>query len=263
MSRFRFRAWDIQEKRMLIWPDILGRNHVGEESYYGLTIKELFRSERFMPMQWIEEKDKIGRNIYEGDIIEPTEGGKFKVFYDFSFARFDTEAEKPRIFNMRPGLNGGTTKYTRIKGNIYETPWKKQDTSYGQEKSTTLHLAFRAWDIEKKKMIPWKEILDSTVYEIFHSEKYAVTQWTGRLDEKQAFIYEGDILKTPRGNPFIVYYAEGIGYWTWPVVPDDEWRRPSIDENQKGLHVVGNVYENPEKAKYNTLENIYRIKEAK
>ena len=34
-------------------------------------------------------------------------------------------------------------------------------------------------------------------------------------------------------------------------------------KHRKGLCVVGNVYENPDKAKYNTLEEIYRMEEAK
>lgn len=268
MNRYAFRAWDTEEKRMRSWNEILGVT-VGTYKLEKMKVGELFRSGRYIVMQWTGERDKGGEYIFEEDFVvegEEKDAVKYRVFYEYGIAGYATEPEETTIFNARPGMNPGTTKLLTIKGNLYETYFKQKARKeeycqYEQARAAMIRFAFRAWDKEKKQMIPWKGLFELSVYELFNSGRYEVMQWTGTMDNRNKFIFEGDILQKGMSgkHKYIAYWARGIAFWTWALIPND-YGRPSLgpDRRTGSLFVIGNTYENPDEAKYNTLEEIYK-----
>lgn len=270
MNRYAFRVWDTEEKRMWSWNEILGVT-VGTYKLEKMKVGELFRSGRYIVMQWTGEKDKNRNYIYEEDFVieKENEGIKYRVFYDPGCAGYETEPEGETILNIRPGMNPGTTKHLIIQGNMYETYFKETDgeaewkmKKYEQARAAMIRLAFRAWDEKEKKMIPWKGLFELSVYDLFQSGRYDVMQWTGTMDNRNKFIFEGDILQKGMSgkHKYIAYWANCIpGFWTWALITD-EHERPELgaDRRTGSIFVIGNTYENPDEAKYNTLEEIYK-----
>lgn len=60
MREIKFRAWEIDEKRMVPWNEIK----------YDVTFEEVFDNEFLEVGQYTGLKDSHGNEIYEGDIIE-------------------------------------------------------------------------------------------------------------------------------------------------------------------------------------------------
>lgn len=122
-------------------------------------------------------------------------------------------------------------------------------------------IKFRAWNIEKKKMVSWGEIVRNKEWlqSIMGNEFYATNpprylwermQFTGLHDKNGKEIYEGDILKWTSSKPFSfgqirkvkVTYTEAR-YWcnTW----DNKWGiyLGELLVEQR-CEVVGNIFEN-------------------
>ena len=269
MNRHKFRIWSKQHERMLT-----------QEEMTRLSIYDAFRSGHYITMQWIGEKDSTYRDIYEGDIIETQYCGKrylYSVFckLDMSMA-FDT---KPidMTRRVRPYMNYGTSKSTTIKGNIYDNSdiyksvlggGRRYDGS--EEAMNRYH--FRAWHEEKKIMLSWAELIEGsleqsrnafTMGDIFYSKIYLPMQGTKVTDSMDRMIYEGDIVtyeKIKDQCPYIVFRLNSAGFLGWAVLPDKGPITPGERDLGKG-HIIGNTKENPDIARYNTLEDIYNIYE--
>ena len=124
MREIKFRAWDETEKHMYNWENLLNQNlknifTIPEECGYNI-------------MQYTGLKDKNGKEIYEGDIIE--------FSYDMFVGNFDTFVAKGKVvfeegaFYVEVFENERTTKdeayllYSinldtiEVIGNIYDNP---------------------------------------------------------------------------------------------------------------------------------------------
>ena len=110
----KIRAWDKVKKKMfyprIVWClDILGNNS------YECAIEKAER------MLYTGLRDKNGREICEGDIINDGYGGH--VVYDEKFTGFfieNSHAVRLRLFQeMQPSLDG---KDRYVIGNIHENP---------------------------------------------------------------------------------------------------------------------------------------------
>ena len=102
MRQIKFRAWDKQEKKMVMDDDW---------SWFSDVYMPEIETENYVLMQSTPINDKNGKLIYEGDIVELTFGKKGrKRIMEISFRRGA----------LRPMMKDG--KNWEVIGNIYENP---------------------------------------------------------------------------------------------------------------------------------------------
>lgn len=113
----KFRAWDEKLKIMTTpFIDFL----VFEESENfrkGQVLHQHFEDEEFVPteiMQYTGLKDKNGKEIFEGDILE---GNLVVTFYDGAFGFWAKENSIPEFYMLYRYLGS-----RKVIGNIYENP---------------------------------------------------------------------------------------------------------------------------------------------
>ena len=133
-------------------------------------------------------------------------------------------------------------------------------------------IKFRAWDKWKKKFIPtdvWaitpepigreqavmiKDWEDYKEGESFYPENEALMQFTGLLDKNGREIYEGDIVETPKGIKYGVFWSptktkfalKTANVWTiYLAGAQRQWIYRAMESATK-FEVIGSIYENPE-----------------
>ncbi|PFS27995.1 hypothetical protein COK65_30780 [Bacillus thuringiensis] len=110
--RYQFRVWNVMSKKMMDWGEI-----------FDLPAWEIFpgtpEQRAFNVMQYTGLKDKNGKEIYEGDILEFS-GNVVAlgiVKYNENFATFQAcNGNSGWLFGNESGTN------IEILGNIYENP---------------------------------------------------------------------------------------------------------------------------------------------
>ena len=123
MSReLKFRAWDKKQKKMLYGVSI-GTIKVWDENA-PLISHEFSYSEDCIIEQYTGLKDKNGKKIYEGDIVEfglAGRGERGYVAYADEYASFEVYSKRDFIFGCLFG-HAGT-----VIGNIHENPELLED----------------------------------------------------------------------------------------------------------------------------------------
>jgi len=135
MREIKFRAWDKERKEII--PDLEDHYIIEIEGYstliFGepltskLKINEYIKPERIILMQFTGLKDKNGKEIYEGDIIQIPDyyyGDFFEkshknivVFID---GGFDCYIKKEDMFDDLADI--AMNELIEVIGNIYENP---------------------------------------------------------------------------------------------------------------------------------------------
>ena len=120
MREIKFRAWD-KDKAQMIYPSILG---IGFENFawqhgrdYIHNCQDWGNEDGFIYdpilMQFTGRKDKIGKEIYKGDINQD----KGVVIWNESDASFCWDYKDIEVLSM-----GEENEWCEVIGNIYENP---------------------------------------------------------------------------------------------------------------------------------------------
>ena len=104
-------------------------------------------------------------------------------------------------------------------------------------KNLNREIKFRAWDIEKKRML-------QNVSSMLNNSSFLLQQYTGLKDCKGKDIYEGDITKeTPNGHISQIEWGESAFRMNPAYESKSLWE---LAVNNR-IKVIGNVCESPEK----------------
>jgi len=120
MRELRFRAWDDIQKKILHFGLFSDWAREQEPIRYGLPV-----------MQYTGLKDKNGKEIYEGDILQVSDIGTAKIIYGFHITSKDDWGVKHGTVGFTLQWIGSSfedhselwpSKDIEIIGNIYENP---------------------------------------------------------------------------------------------------------------------------------------------
>lgn len=111
MREIKFRAWEIDEKRMVPWGEIK----------YDVTFEEVFDNEFLEVGQYTGLNDSHGSEIYEGDIVR----GKYDSHYHSGYDKVKGEVrfhEKKLSFEVVDACLLWELEEIEVVGNKYENP---------------------------------------------------------------------------------------------------------------------------------------------
>ena len=119
MREIKFRAWDTDNKKMVLWGELLSKNLqniLSMPKYCGYEL-----------MQYTGIKDKNGKEIYEGDIIQDSFydrkaevvflEGAFWLDYIKDFKEYETIHKRYQLI-----ANYDNKEVLEVLGNIYDNP---------------------------------------------------------------------------------------------------------------------------------------------
>lgn len=116
----KFRVWEIMSSRWANWDEI---GITASKNADITTFRPDWRDTRkeFDIMQFTGLKDRIGKDIYEGDIIDWIADEHYIVKYSPIHAKFDTCGMRGNE-ETRDLLTKGLAQELTVVGNIYENP---------------------------------------------------------------------------------------------------------------------------------------------
>jgi uncharacterized phage protein (TIGR01671 family) len=131
MREIKFRFWNKKRELMskvyglgTLWECLNGEWGVWE-----------WRWEDVIKLQYTGLKDKNGKEIYEGDIVEGFGGEKYKVIWEDNWSRFVFENFDEEDYSYDPADNENCSQhYLEVIGNIYENSDLLSDDKKGENK---------------------------------------------------------------------------------------------------------------------------------
>jgi len=122
MKEIKFRFWDTHNKEFITWPENV--YIAGNGKIYTYANIEADLEEKLIPMQYTGLKDKNGKEIYEGDIID---NGHFKtqVYWNehtCSWSHKSTNVDDALYIYIASNTTFDQELLFEIIGNIYENP---------------------------------------------------------------------------------------------------------------------------------------------
>lgn len=120
MREIKFQVWDSERKQMYHMSQ--NRFSFGLfEGHRAVSWEDVFaeKHDELIPLQYTGLKDRNGKEIYEGDILQdPT--GVGEVEWVQEHCAFVVFAKNPNKYHSLE--SDGTLLYSEVIGNIYETP---------------------------------------------------------------------------------------------------------------------------------------------
>lgn len=128
MRDLKFRAWDNKNKIMIDssfgnWISFDGIAYEEANRKFDTPNIEIERVKDLTLMQFTGLKDKLGKEIYEGDIIETDNTSFFKIIWNQDVMGFEMSIKNcgdRAWFHVMEG-HGGIHTWT-VMGNIYQNP---------------------------------------------------------------------------------------------------------------------------------------------
>lgn len=115
-DRFKCKVWSVEQKKMYSWSDCI---KMGSNFIYGMFLDHRMLGKGiWLVRQCTGLKDKNGKLIYEGDLLQDNKGQIGKVFWNSSTGSFAVN------WLMKDGSyeTDNCFGYGEIIGNIYENP---------------------------------------------------------------------------------------------------------------------------------------------
>lgn len=113
MKELKFRAWLKEKKKMVSVCQINLSNEYIDYIYNGNINRDSFMNIELM--QYIGVKDKNGKAVYEGDVVQLFDGNKYIIKWNDQIACFE-------IVNDFGYLVFASNNDFEVIGNIYENP---------------------------------------------------------------------------------------------------------------------------------------------
>lgn len=109
MRKVKFRAWEARVKKYIDWDNFINNP-------FGTWGMKAFNNDRYHFQQYTGLKDKNGKEIFEGDVLEDKWGYRFSVFFEDGCYKTDSEDFEK--------VNERQINYHNLKviGNVYENP---------------------------------------------------------------------------------------------------------------------------------------------
>lgn len=127
MTKFKFRVWDYNSKKMKICSDVhdslVFLEKDGSAIYYNTQCGECSGGMFSEPMMWVGMTDRFGKEIYELDIVKVKDQLYNVQFISGSFALVKEKGRFIPLYQLAKGSDSNQLDDVEIVSNTYKDSW--------------------------------------------------------------------------------------------------------------------------------------------